>query len=199
MKLKLENNKIYSIIMIACFIYSGLSLGMFVFQVTSVSKVTSFESFLFETFNTQDIHMEDILNDENYLQNLFQYNIIEITFYINLVLSLLGFLISLVAGIYLLKLIKDKESRTRYKEIKTKKEEVKEFKEDFIESVTMPEEKIVIQELKKNNNELTQSELVKKSGLSKVKIHRIIKRLEKLKIIEKLPYGMTNKIKLKEK
>lgn len=185
MKLKLDNKRLYSIIMIACFIYSGLSLALFIFQVTSVAKVSSFESFLSEVFNTKDVYLEDILEDKNYFQTLLQYNLIEIAFYSSLVLSFLGFLITLIAGLYLLQLMKHKDIQV--------------FKKSFIESVTTSEEKIIIQELEKNNNELTQSELVKKSGLSKVKVHRIIKRLERLKIIEKFPYGMTNKIKLKEK
>jgi len=62
----------------------------------------------------------------------------------------------------------------------------------------MPDEKIVIKELGRNNGELTQSDLVRKTKLSKVKIHRIVRRLETLEIISKYPYGVTNKIKLEK-
>ncbi|MBI3035785.1 MarR family transcriptional regulator [Candidatus Woesearchaeota archaeon] len=62
----------------------------------------------------------------------------------------------------------------------------------------MPDEKIAIGELEKNNGALTQSELVRNTGLSKVKVHRIVKRLESLGIVKKYPYGVTNKIKLEK-
>jgi uncharacterized membrane protein len=35
--------------------------------------------------------------------------------------------------------------------------------------------------------------------LSKVKVHRIVKRLESLQIIKKYPYGLTNKIRLEKR
>lgn len=76
--------------------------------------------------------------------------------------------------------------------------ETKELKKDVIDSMILPDEKLMIKELEKNNGELTQSELVKKIGLSKVKVHRIIKRLESLGIIRKRHYGVTNKIKLEK-
>jgi len=64
--------------------------------------------------------------------------------------------------------------------------------------MTTPEEKLVIRELEDAGGELTQSELVKKTGISKVKVHRVIKRLEQLKILSKYPYGVTNKIKVEK-
>jgi len=62
----------------------------------------------------------------------------------------------------------------------------------------LPDEKIVIKELERSNGEMTQSDLVRRTKLSKVKVHRIIKRLESLGIISKYPYGITNKIKLEK-
>jgi len=61
-----------------------------------------------------------------------------------------------------------------------------------------PEEKVVIKLLKENDGELTQSELVTRTKLSKVKVHRVIKRLESLNVVSKYPYGVTNKIKLEK-
>lgn len=97
---------------------------------------------------------------------------------------LFGSLISVLAGISLMNLLRAKES--------------KELKREMIDSMVMPDEKIVIKELEKNNGYLTQSELVASTGLTKVKIHRIIKRLESLGIVSKYPYGVTNKIKLEK-
>ena len=76
--------------------------------------------------------------------------------------------------------------------------ETKELKKDVIESMILPDEKIIIKELERNNGEMTQSDLVRRTNLSKVKVHRIVKRLESLGIVSKYPYGITNKIKLEK-
>ena len=64
--------------------------------------------------------------------------------------------------------------------------------------MTTPEEKLVIRILNENGGELTQSELVRRTRLSKVRVHRVIKRLESLNIVDKYSYGLTNKIKLND-
>lgn len=63
--------------------------------------------------------------------------------------------------------------------------------------ILLPDEKIVVELLKESSGTLTQSELVKKSGLNKLKVSRVIKKLESLHFIEKYPYGMTNKIRIR--
>ena len=92
--------------------------------------------------------------------------------------------VSMLGGLALLSLLRAKEAR--------------EIKIGVIDTMVMPEEKTVIQELERNSGELTQSELVRATRLGKVKIHRIIKRLESLGIVKKYPYGLTNKIKLEK-
>ena len=99
-------------------------------------------------------------------------------------MSLLGSIVSILAALSLMDLLRKKER--------------KEITKDVVDSMIMPDEKIVIKELEKNNGELTQSELVRKTKLSKVKVHRIVKRLESLEIVSKYPYGVTNKIKLEK-
>ncbi len=47
--------------------------------------------------------------------------------------------------------------------------------------------------------EIMQSKIVKKTGLSKVKVSRILKELEQKGMIEKLPNGNTNLVKLDKK
>ena len=80
-----------------------------------------------------------------------------------------------------------------------KKKEAKELAKNIVDSMILPNEKLIIAELENHGGELTQSELVKNTGLSKVNIHRIVKRLESLNMVNKLSYGMTNKIKLIKK
>jgi uncharacterized membrane protein len=62
----------------------------------------------------------------------------------------------------------------------------------------LPEEKKILNEIEKYGGTLTQSEIVKSTGFSRVKVHRIIRNLEKKKLIMKQQYGMTNKIVLKK-
>ena len=99
-------------------------------------------------------------------------------------LTLIGSVVSISAGILFIRLLREKEN--------------KEIKMEIIDSMVLPDERIVINELEKNHGTLTQSEIVSSTGLSKVKVHRIIKRLESLGILKKYPYGLTNKIKLEK-
>jgi len=66
------------------------------------------------------------------------------------------------------------------------------------DNVLTEEESLIVQELEKNNGELTQQEIGWRIKLSKVKVHRIISRLEKRNILEKLDYGKTRLIRLKK-
>lgn len=52
--------------------------------------------------------------------------------------------------------------------------------------------------LLKSQGEQLQVNVVKETDLSKVKVHRIIKKLDSKGIIDKESYGRTNRIKLKE-
>lgn len=60
------------------------------------------------------------------------------------------------------------------------------------------EEKCIINCIINKKGKITQSEIAKNSGLSRVKIFRALKRLEARDIIVKKPNGMTNIIELKE-
>ena len=60
------------------------------------------------------------------------------------------------------------------------------------------EKQIISILLKENNNELWQKQLELKSGISKVRLSRKLRNLEQKGLIEKIPYGNTNKIRLKK-
>ena len=81
-------------------------------------------------------------------------------------------------------------------ELSKKHEDIVEVVEEKNFDYLMPEEKAVVELLKKNDNAMTQKEIAIELGLSKVKAHRIIKRLEQKKVVKKFDYGMTNKVKL---
>jgi uncharacterized membrane protein len=80
----------------------------------------------------------------------------------------------------------------------TREKELKHTREKLTDLLLLPDEKTVIQELRKSNGEMTQSQLVIKTGLSKVKVHRVVKSLTLKGIIKKYEYGLTNKIILEK-
>ncbi|MBI2652703.1 winged helix-turn-helix transcriptional regulator [Candidatus Woesearchaeota archaeon] len=170
---KLKNKrKFYWFVAILCLIYGGVAFILFIQQ--------SYILYVRNQFTQSD---DFARNATQIASNRFRPNFRTLTI-IPLVVNLFGALISILAGLSLVSILRSKES--------------KELKKDVIESMVLPDEKLVIRELEKNNGELTQSELVRKTGLSKVKVHRIVKRLESLEIVSKYPYGVTNKIKLEK-
>ncbi|MFH1445000.1 MAG: winged helix-turn-helix transcriptional regulator [Nanoarchaeota archaeon] len=100
------------------------------------------------------------------------------------IFSLMGAVVTFLAGSALMHHEHKPKAKTENKEIPY--------------SMLLPDEKEIIDILKQNDNVMTQSELVNASGLSKVKIHRMIKKLETKKIISKYAYGMTNKVRLEK-
>jgi uncharacterized membrane protein len=102
----------------------------------------------------------------------------------SLVLLFTG-LISTAAGFSILTLV-------RKKEIDFAKKSTRDL---FLQ----PEEKSLVDELEKAGGALTQTELTKRTGLSRVKIHRVVRNLESKGLIIKQPFGMTNKIVFREK
>jgi uncharacterized membrane protein len=100
------------------------------------------------------------------------------------ILLLLSGLISILSGITIMRI--------------TKKHEIKAVKQEATEYLLLPEEKKVIEVLKKNDYSLPQNKITKESGLTKVQVHRVLKRLETKGLIEKHEYGLTNKIVLKK-
>lgn len=79
-----------------------------------------------------------------------------------------------------------------------REKELKSVKEDISSLLLTPEEKAIVNELKKANGKLSQNELVRRTGFSKVKVHRILVKLEMRKIVRKYPYGLTNKVVLEK-
>lgn len=80
----------------------------------------------------------------------------------------------------------------------TRDKEIKSTKEKITSLLLMPEERMVIDELRKSKGSMAQSQLVKNTGMSKVKMHRIVSKLAVKGIIKKYPYGLTNKIVLEK-
>lgn len=82
--------------------------------------------------------------------------------------------------------------------LKVAKEEVKkDFPQDLTRNLFEEEKAIVEALLKAKDNELWQKALVFETGISKVKLSRKLRALEHKGIVEKIPFGNTNKIRLK--
>lgn len=76
--------------------------------------------------------------------------------------------------------------------------EITSEKEKITSLLLQPEERAIISELKKSKGSMTQSQLVRTTGMSKVKAHRIVSKLVIKGIVKKYPYGLTNKIVLEK-
>jgi uncharacterized membrane protein len=113
-----------------------------------------------------------------------QMNPLKIIYSPSSILLLLSGLISLASGFTIMKI--------------TKQHEIKAIKQEAADYLLLPEEKKIIEVLKKNDYSLPQNKITRESGLSKVQVHRVLKRLELKGLIEKHEYGLTNKIVLKK-
>ena len=80
----------------------------------------------------------------------------------------------------------------------THEKEVKKMRMELTELLLSPEEKRIMEELKKSGGELTQKNITEITGYSRVKTHRVIQKLEEKKIVRKIPNGQTNKIILEK-
>jgi uncharacterized membrane protein len=187
MRLGFNKHNLHVLVMMLCFIYGGVSLMFFLIQIGPlIGSPRALPSQFEREF---DILFNDSSNDsEEFLFRIrperverFQANISG-SFYSVIFISLSGSIISILAGTSLWVLLRKKER--------------KKLTDDIVNTMTTDEEKLVMRTLEENDNELTQNELVKRTKLSKVKIHRVIKRLESMGIVSKYSYGMTNKIRL---
>jgi uncharacterized membrane protein len=88
----------------------------------------------------------------------------------------------------------DKEVGRRINESSRKK--VVREKQEMINVFLNPDEKRIIELVKESKNGALQSDLVIKTGYSKVKMHRILKGLENKGLIKRGRFGITNKVHL---
>lgn len=184
----------YTVIMILCFLFGGYSLILYLMQVYSI---------LWQTETVMAIRREGeifpapVFSGEITERNISNASNVSIPprgFVISnpssLLLSpfsiayLIMGVISLFAGFSILNLVREKE--------------IKFTKKAILDVFLLPDEKKVLSEIEKYGGSLTQSEISKSTGLSRVKVHRIIRSLENKKLVMKHQYGMTNKIVLKK-
>lgn len=148
------------------------------YMIIGISIVIGLIIFLFNT------GMTDIVNDScSHGPSCSMYGTIKTQTYLSAILSLAIF------GIGLFFVLSKEEKEIIYKKLDNK------IKVDY--SKLDKEEKKVMFELKENNGSLFQADLSEKTGFSKVKITRILDRLEGKQFIERKRRGMTNIVLIK--
>jgi len=102
-------------------------------------------------------------------------------------------------GLYLIFFGKEEKIITKIKTVKQKIEPKKIRKEDYqkVMSALNSDEKLVLDKIIESEGSIFQSDLVEKAGLDKVKVTRILDRLEGKGIVERKRRGMTNVVILK--
>jgi len=188
----MENRyKKYVAVMVLCFLFGGFSLIFYLVQVYSVVWQTDIVSAI---RNEHGNFTTPVLSHELRGENLSEFNrslpfglaredpSLLLLSPFSLILLFTG-IISILGGFSIWNLIRERE--------------IKSTKKQLLDIFLLPEEKKILNEIEKYGGSLTQSEIVKTTGFSRVKVHRIIRNLEAKKLIMKQEYGMTNKIVLK--
>jgi uncharacterized membrane protein len=168
----------YSIVMILLFLVGGFSFVSYIFQ----AYLTFWGIETFPPFRERSIN-SSFENNRSFENRIPSNPESVLTSPFSLMLLIDG-IFSIAGGISLWQLIREKELTT--------------VKENISSLLLTPEEKAIIEELKKAGGQLNQNQLVKRTGLSKVKVHRALVRLEVRKVVKKYPYGLTNKIILEK-
>jgi uncharacterized membrane protein len=187
--------KKYVVIMVLCFLFGGYSLILYLMQIYSIVWQTETvigirrEGEIFPApILSRDLREENISNRTNVStpppRNFVIENSSSLLFSPFSITFLIMGIISLLAGFSIWSLVREKEIRSTKKAI--------------LDVFLLPEEKKILAEIEKYGGSLTQSEIVKSTGFSRVKVHRIIRNLERKNLIIKQQYGMTNKIVLKK-
>ncbi len=170
-------------VMFVCFIFGGYSILNFSAQMYDfwfrMSVMESADASVFMNI-TNITNRTGLPSDMQLLMRDFRGPQGGRTFPGESLLDLVGGIVSIVAGITIWLLLRE--------------DELDSLKEEMADTFLLPEEKAIINELKKAGGEMTQKELVSRTGLTKVKIHRVISKLEAKNIIKRYPYGMTKKI-----
>jgi uncharacterized membrane protein len=184
----------YVAVMILCFLFGGYSLILYLMQIYSIFWQTETvmgirrEGELFPTpIFSRDIREENSSNRTNASmppRSFIIANSSSLLFSPFSITFLIMGILSLISGFAIWNLVREKE--------------IKFTKKSILDIFLLPEEKKVLSEIEKYGGSLTQSEIVKSTGFSRVKVHRIIRNLEKKNLIIKQQYGMTNKILLKK-
>ncbi|MCX6802339.1 MAG: MarR family transcriptional regulator [Candidatus Diapherotrites archaeon] len=188
----LHSDKKYVAIMVLCFLYGGYSIISFALQSYTLIWRTEIIGFPFEgrfddgsrkPFDANQLRANDTNESSAAIGQQPRDPLAGLLSPVSLS-WLFGGLISILAGLSIWNLIR--------------KREIKKIKQETANNLLLPDERKVIDALKKSDFEMAQAKLARETGLSKVQVHRAVKRLEAKGVLEKHSYGLTNKIILKK-
>ncbi|MFH0955027.1 MAG: MarR family transcriptional regulator [Candidatus Micrarchaeota archaeon] len=185
-----KTKKKYVLIMVLCFLYGGFALFLFATEAyTAYWRADILNTSRFgppDDFNRGQPPDFNRLadNNQNSVAGRFPRDPVAALTSPAALIELFGGIISLLAGLGIWNLIREKE--------------IKKIKEETANHLLLPEERAIIEAVKKSGLESTQARLAKETGLSRVQIHRTLNRLEAKGLLEKHKYGLTNKIILKK-
>ncbi|MGI0100655.1 MAG: helix-turn-helix transcriptional regulator [Candidatus Micrarchaeaceae archaeon] len=114
-----------------------------------------------------------------------------VRFIFSFVIPLIGGIVLIYTGLGLLKV--DRDMANRSFDFRSRKRVVRQ-KEHMLDVFLNDDEKRVMEMLKGDPRGSLQSDVVIKTGYSKVKVHRILKMLERKGLIRRGRLGITNKI-----
>jgi len=189
-KTAFESDHKYFAVMVVCFIYAGVSLVLFISAVYMDSIIVQLKSEQGERLDDNLIKDDINFLDYNKMANTprekndILFGLMKQIRAPLALTQLIGGIIALLAGLSLWNLLRKKERKKIIASVS--------------DSLLLPDEQEIFKLLRLEKSGLTQSKLVIESGLSKVKVHRIIKKFESKGLIEKHKYGATNKLFLKE-
>ena len=120
-----------------------------------------------------------------------------INFQTNISVGIMSFVI--LVGVYLIFFGKEKEVVTKVKTIKSQVKPKKITKEHYrtVMSKLDADEKLVFEKIIESEGTIFQSDLIDKTDFSKVKITRVLDKLEGKRLVERRRRGMTNVVILK--
>lgn len=120
-----------------------------------------------------------------------------IDFQTNVGIGIMVFVV--LVGLYLIFFGKEEKVITKIKTIKPQIEQKKITKENYqdVMKSLQDEEKLVFEKVIESEGSIFQSELVEKTSMPKVKVTRILDRLEGKGLVERKRRGMTNVVVLK--
>ncbi|MCX6819570.1 MAG: winged helix-turn-helix transcriptional regulator [Candidatus Aenigmarchaeota archaeon] len=178
----------YIVVMLLCFLFGGFSLIFYLLQVYSVVWQADLVSeirqergnFSIPVLSTQP--REGNISGFDRRPPTLENNSLSLFSPFSLILLFTG-IISLLAGFSIWNLVREKE--------------IKSAKKTVLDALLLPEEKKVMDEIENHGGSLRQNEIARNTGFSRVKVHRIVRNLEKKNLILKQQYGMTNKITIK--
>ena len=186
----LNSKQKHKLVMWLCILYGGFAI--FLFALDAYSLIWSGSTFFSSNFQQREFDQNRFIsNDANFFNDANHersgppmFNPLRIITSPSSILIFISGLISLSAGFTIWSITREKE--------------IKKIKQETAEYLLLPDEKKVIEVLKDNDYSLPQNKITKESGLTKVQVHRVLKRLETKGLIEKHEYGLTNKIVLKK-